>query len=498
MTLPNATTKTYPQPNAEWPDAAGTTHLLAVPGVPSVVRTTAQAAADAAAGHQWRNVAMLSGGKQQLYGRDLSGWIYIDPSGARWHMEFDVNLNDVAFPFSGGLSLGITATRFGVFGATLESHSYSVSLTDWGQQGYPALTGFQSAGGGVDSITDAHLLVDGLYSDGSKLALMVHHRRLHGANESDTTVDLTIRHPLGWLQLALSGPGGSLVVTLTVLKNRSQVTFDVSHYADTVTASTFYPPAPHGPFTARVGTRNFEFKFSRLMACAPNESIGGWKWMAYRHTHNGNTSASLTQAGSNFNNTSVREHFFTAELVLDGVAICSSQIHSTEIKTRQIRFLASADGLGNWWYIDDHGYSGETNFDGSVTTESVTTTSTTPGPSGNYLAGVTILLDDGFVYGASYTPEQSIFTSAWRKPCPAITYGLPSEMYVDFCRYSGGVFGFRFQIGTDSRHRHLATFDGASLVDVTRPFSVTERLYSSWCPHTGQVASLSMTPVCWV
>lgn len=85
----------------DWPGpGGGSTVLLRVPGQPAVIRTPDEAAADAAAGIEYRNYALLSGGQ---YGKtppiasassDTSAatWVYIDPTKARWLIRLKCNV----------------------------------------------------------------------------------------------------------------------------------------------------------------------------------------------------------------------------------------------------------------------------------------------------------------------------------------------------------------------------------------------------------------------
>lgn len=505
MTLPNATTKTYPQPNADWPDAAGTTHLVAVPGVPSVVRTTAQAAADTAAGHQWRNAAMLSGGEQQLYGRNLNGWIYIDPAGARWHMEFSAYLPTATFDVALALNVTLTATRFGVFGGVLETHTYPLSLADWGQQGYPAQEGFPQTGGGFESITHCSLLMDAIYSNGSKVALLVHHKRLSGApGTGDTTVDLMVRHPMGWLELALSGPGSALAVGLTVLKNRSQVatitTQTVSAMPDQVTFPALNGRTAPTIYQVRVGSQNFELDFSRLVSVRPDELTGGWKWISYRVKHRGTVNASLTESGNSYLRAFARSADFDMAMEIDGAPQFTYSIHTESSTSGEYEYLATPDASGKVFYAYDFGGTGITTIDGVTTSATIPASATTGLDSGAISTSPVLMSAGGALYnGTDLTGF--VFRSGWRLTVQDLPlYGLPiGTPRFDFCRYSGQVFGFRAHINsTESRHSKQVSPAGVTAAGVTRTFSATERLYSSWCPHTGQVASLSTTPVCWV
>lgn len=86
ITLPNGTTKSCPAP------ANGGCVLIRVPGTPAVSRTTAEAASDAAAGKEWRNYALISGGYYGDIGPFFTNIpsahvIFVDAGGVRWLMK---------------------------------------------------------------------------------------------------------------------------------------------------------------------------------------------------------------------------------------------------------------------------------------------------------------------------------------------------------------------------------------------------------------------------
>ncbi|UCP00105.1 hypothetical protein LF844_09915 [Metapseudomonas lalkuanensis] len=212
LTLPNATTraKSQPEPHYDFisgvltaiPDTWGGAHLVKVPGVPEVVRSVEEQAEDDAAGRQWRNTAVLSGDRLELYGKPLDGWLYIDPDGVRWRVTCpDLEENTVrsfGTPWSGTLTL----SRFGEFGGAAESHSYPVS-SGWGVTGDVPLT-------------SGRIRLESIKPDGSAAILMVHQRRL-------TSEETQIRWPYAFLELTISGPGAAATVACSVVKARSVV-----------------------------------------------------------------------------------------------------------------------------------------------------------------------------------------------------------------------------------------------------------------------------------
>lgn len=235
LELPNGTSIAYPQPAGETPEQYGSARALIVPGVPEVARTPEQAAADTAAGYAWRNVATLSGGRNQLWGKPLDGWIYIDPAGERWLVRYPAGWDSTEHDLSTPLSLTFRLSRFGVIGGDPEHYDYPVTLTDWQQSGDPITWYPVDSSDGAAPLTTAKLCLDGLQPDGSAAAIMICKRRGSLAPSPigrRPNVDCCIRHPLGWLELTISGAGRSATVSLSVLRSRAQTLHhDVSSIA---------------------------------------------------------------------------------------------------------------------------------------------------------------------------------------------------------------------------------------------------------------------------
>lgn len=224
LTLPNAATRPHPQPDYLWRDTAGVCHRIKVPGVAPIARSTEQLAADAAAGRQWRDEAMLSGGRFQIYGLELDGWIYVDPAGDRWRVscpDLHHQMHDVTAPFSGTLTL----RRFGAIGAggaEPEIYEYPVSISDWGQSDPcdPVWEGMDTA-----AATDHHFrtMFDAIAPDGSKALLMVHvYQDVALYPGHSDYIDPMLRWPMGWLELSISGPGADAAVGFSVARTRAQ------------------------------------------------------------------------------------------------------------------------------------------------------------------------------------------------------------------------------------------------------------------------------------
>lgn len=262
LTLPNGTTKSWAVLAAKQatlngvtsdiPDTFGNAHLVKVPGVPAVTRTADELTADQAAGRDWRNMASLSGGRQNLHSQNLDGWIYIDPNGDRWLArcaEFDEDIeHDRSLAFAGTLTL----SRFGVFGGEAESYSYPLSFTvaTWGFDTaamMPAILSFPAK---------VRILRDAYKPDGSAVIGAVH------ARYANVTSAPNIRRVYSFLELSISGPGSAATVSIALIRPYSQVisytpgAFTVRQYSysqlsDPVTGAVSYEFAWGRPGRAR-------------------------------------------------------------------------------------------------------------------------------------------------------------------------------------------------------------------------------------------------------
>lgn len=213
LALPNASTMTYKQPSefsvktdedylASWyydAAAAGTTHLIAIPDIPAVTRSEAEQAADEAAGRQWRNKALLSGGRFQLYGKDLRGWIYVDPNNDRWLVECDALWPYPPRTSGDAIETTVRLTRFGVIDLdnpdqTPEYYDYDVSLSGW----IAWETNYDKVYPQVAAISRT----------GNKAAVSL----------AVWTIQPYEFPVVGYLELAISGAGSDATVSLSVLR----------------------------------------------------------------------------------------------------------------------------------------------------------------------------------------------------------------------------------------------------------------------------------------
>lgn len=208
LTLPNGQTKAYPSlPPSE--RRSGDTYLVQVPGVPEVVRTPAEQAADTAAGRQWWNKAIISSQQFLLYGKSIDGWVYCDPAGARWRVD------GLTFePVTGNAgSWPVKLVRFGEFQGAEESYSHTVALGNLGQS-TPTL----------NNVSQTTLQVRDISPDGSRALLaIVAQRSISGEWPLWPDGSSSRWMPaLGWLELTISGLGSEAVLSLSVLHTRAQ------------------------------------------------------------------------------------------------------------------------------------------------------------------------------------------------------------------------------------------------------------------------------------
>lgn len=298
LPLPNGTNKVYPQPGGQTADQYGSARALIVPGVPEVERSPEQQAADTAAGYTWRNVATLSGGRNQLWGQPLNGWIYVDPAGERWLVRFPAGWDNTEHSLSAPLNLTFRLSRFGVMGGEAEDYDYPVSLADWQQSGDPITWYPVDSDDGAAPLTTAKLCLDGLRSDGSAAAIMICKRRTTLAPApfgERPNVDSCVRHPLGWLELTISGPGRSATLAVSVLRSRAQTlyheavnpTFTATQHAyfeggftGGARISATYPLEAGFVWSFSPGSNSAELFFVRRLLSMFPRSDGGWDEVA--------------------------------------------------------------------------------------------------------------------------------------------------------------------------------------------------------------------------
>lgn len=541
LRLPDSSTRSYPQPQpssaSEGPDVIGSAHLVKRPGIGPVSLTPAQAALAADNKHQWRDTAILSGSTWQLYGQQLDGWLYFAPDGSRWRVR--IPLGNSQYAFADTLNFDVQLDRFGDFGVAPESYTYSVSLAGWQPTDQPLLWSAFDNISTETAVTAAYLYVESVQPDGSKAAIMAHQRRFGVLAEdaSRPRYDPCVRAPLGWLELAISGPGQAATVALTVLRSRDQ-TLRVVQYQPippatprwvgvhfVATSETTYDTNPFqfvGPQPSEVGEggeRVFAAApiwdiditniYERVLAIWPDDA-GGWQECAIRYTEHTVSETSDPPPGLTVEQTSSYTETVRYALLANGVEVAAVEASSAETMAGTATFAADTvaiDGNGDWYrpgYVASntvtHTYS--VSYDGTTASDTWTETISTLG------AGII-----GSASTNDYPNRLNAFPAEIKQTLfnlPAsISYGfgfyLPDRVaWLQVARLSSQVIALRrhdYLLDTTSVSPHkytaAATPSGARGVVTTIPHSDNRR-FAAWDPHSGEVEWLSETPCCWV
>ena len=208
LTLPNAQTRPVTQPGGNRWYMAGRSILVQRPGWIGPERSTAELASDDAAGRQWLPYSLISGDNAMFYGKPLGEmrWIYIDQAGDRWLCELVIppgwHIGEHV-----GDPVTIKLRRFGEFGVPDETHDYNVTVPDLGQAS-PASADFGTAGQWSLRLMD-------VLPDGSGALFMLYYSpSFAGQYVQDVA--------LGFLEVTLSGAGGTASVGLYLRRTRAQ------------------------------------------------------------------------------------------------------------------------------------------------------------------------------------------------------------------------------------------------------------------------------------
>lgn len=237
LTLPNAATRAFPQPSGSYHWEYTAAHALVVPGAPVLARSPAETAADAAAGRQWLNYALLSGGASSLYGRSLGRgrFVYVDPAGDRWLIN--ASALDLKSWSVGTIPaiVAIGVRRFGVLGTPASETSYSVPVPDLGQSGTAVYSTATTEAIWFDSSLYA------LHPQGEAAVFMLHYE-CNAAWPAN-------RAPCGWYELQISGPGSSPTLSIVRLHSRLET------LGGTGSSTTSSTPGPLQALYKRVTTQ---------------------------------------------------------------------------------------------------------------------------------------------------------------------------------------------------------------------------------------------------
>lgn len=484
LTLPNSTSVPYPQPDASaGPDLAGAAWSVERPGVPTVPLTPEQQAEATANGWQWRNKAMLSGGKRQVYGKELNGWIYIDSAGDRWLVT--TTLDGATTDFVSALSGTVTLARFGDFGKPAESYTYPVSLASVGQDSaQPGPLQWFDADFSVVDITSAGLTLYAISPTGGNAALMIN----VSADELPSTYgrDLHHRYALGWLELAISGVGAAAGITLSVLRSRAttlQAAAAESETFDVVTATTV----------------NTDFEVGAWSSSATLKYIMGLHWVAGAWSDIAvdvawSDSGSAPSPGLSSNpavRTVADQSSFTITIGAPG--------GSVQIAASGSSSYTDTAGEG---YVTVAG-SAESIFDGQEITK---TRNTTIDPPIDYVVPARKGDVPQFNFNTGSANLQSELLQALQFFMQITVAGdvVSINHYIDTIRYSAQLYGFRHSYLRGADGPATATFSpavspsGLHGARQSLPHAPLTRYYGAWCPHTEQAVWLETQAVCWV
>lgn len=540
LVLPNAVAMAYPQPaGTSIKNSYGDTHHVVVPGTPAIVRTPEQAAADAAAGHDWRSTATLSGARQQLYGQPLDGWIYIDPAGERWRVQPSIGEYDDINLYA-PLSFSVRLTRFGEIrpGGVDEYYDYPVTIADL-QQGAAPLNVFGAA------VTAGRLHINGIRSDGSAAALMIFFGdqtvRYETVNFLTELENLPGRLPLGWIQITISGAGAAASVAASVLYSRDQtlevstqtapqVTWQAGWYYKTdsfgvVTEWLPYnaeirPPPPDGTWLGPA-TRNYpvaeyediERRTSAIIGVWPNGASWSVVRRVVRNLRSAAAPAMATMAATPYETstrTTVMSESVEFSIEVDGVPISTIVCSGTRTRTAHTRYLPSGGGddYESWADNQDAYEIGEQSF-----TDTSSEYATWSAPDVNSIwsslgAPIGINARGGAISGGLYTQQAAAIAGTGLVIVSAFSlaqYAAGSRSWLQEVRYSNNLVGLRLvkewaAASADWTADHYPPVSPSGLhgVKTTLPYRDWLRYYGSWCPQTEQAVWGADEPVCWV
>lgn len=500
LALPNGQTMDFPQPDAPWdlPWLAGSTALIAHPAPPPIVRSPSEAAADTAAGREWRNTAILAG--SELYGRNLGGWIYIDPAGDCWRVTTTLS----AAHISGGTAT-FTLSRFGVMGGAPEQYSYNVTVPDMGQA-TPTIVG----------------------SSGSRAVRRYHSSPTGAAAVFEVSAEFAQDslqswrwRPIGWVEALLSGPGAACVISVIVRKTRAQTLGTAgrevvpgqpdNYWLQTLPDSVYrlvqgaQPPYSTAILSHQSVSGVASAGFSGYVVGVFYDAAGALHELTINEqalttldipfvTHTGETEwvgTAINDFAATFTVTEAWSCTLTINYALDGVVVGSYSATVSETSTN----TAVYDG--------NYSTSVTTNFSpGGSFSESASAPWTTTGIGGAWYSPFFPVYEAGEVplgMGGGATLNR------WRDSGSADGYFQPCPV-----RHSNQLFGLANWWIPESGTAGLITYaplavtpsGAATLPELviaknTARYAFDQPGYGSWCPVTGQAAR-DTAPVCWV
>ncbi len=499
LPLSNGTEIFFPQPGGNGTWEQGSTALIQHPAAPEIERTPEETVADVAAGRQWWNKAIIAG--DSLHGRELGGWIYIDPAGACWLVRIGLYSEHIA-----GGTTELTLSRFGVLGGKPEEHTYTVVIPDMGQS-EPTLEGVDES----PRITRYHTNKTG---SAAVFEVAVH-------------IALDVRgywawRPCGWLELVLAGPGSECVAELSVLKNRAQtlgaaqetpmvLTPDFWYFEGTTEGSRLVR-TPSGETTANLlishysGTANASSGYDAYVVGMYYDDTGRHEitlseqvtshFSAPVAAHSGETEFGFNEpVVGTWTATNSLQSTLTITYSIDGAAVCSYSY--------SYQYTNEATAVVEGWYVTGT----ETN------TRQYTPGVSVPG-SGSYTKQWVLQGPDDV--GANTAGQFAAASSPELIPNRMGGQGNSYEwvnsrgkwsLLIVPHRHSNTLFGMCSWFLNTSVEDEPETFYLADLATPVGKVTMSEFqggytpqspfCYGSWCPVTGQ-AVRALQPVCWV
>ncbi|MCQ4311682.1 hypothetical protein NAV33_07210 [Pseudomonas stutzeri] len=504
LTLPNEQVMSHPQPSGE-PWQCGSTALIKHPFAPEIVRNDDEQAMDAANGWQWWDRAILSG--IQLYGKNMEGWIYIDPVGDCWNVRTSLSTAHL----NGG-TCTVTLTRFGTVPKEPDSYSYDVIVPSMGQS-TPTITG-----GNDIRVLRFHTSPTG---NGAMFEVSVEFRE-------DYDRYWTWR-PVGWVEVTLSGQGADCTAEVVVRKTRAQTLGSTSYVDQDGVADNYYlENLPDG--TSRVvrevptsgnnygalaihNTSVFVYEGSYsdyVVAMLYDEAgalheltLNGHGVTDYNDpplVHTGPTSFGVNEpVTGTWTSNRTATSTLTVTYKLDGVALCSYEYSVTEAITESlIRRLKDGGGTER---INETAVSSAFTPGGEFN-QSYSSVPTSANIGGSFWLP---WFDSTVPPEPRYTPSRAGTSPLWFSED-----NVEGRLSMYPVRHSNQIFGFLLwelpDEGANYRVRYeaeVATPAGAATLptlDVDQGnanFYFEKHAYASYCPVTQQVTR-DIEPICYV
>lgn len=476
LTLPNGASMAYPQPVSTSftsgpsgsiinrpQDTYGITHRHAA-GLPPVTSS----AADIAAGREWRNEAIFSGGRYQVYGKPLDGWVYIDPDGGRWVVKIPAIREQDARSLTSTLNVAVSFLKFGELGTTPALWPWAVTLPlpDIGATG------------------SAYLMIDAIKPDGSAAVISVYSQAF--------TERRMGRLPIGFIELSISGPASAPTITASVVRTKAQTQIIDPRAAPDLSwwdGNTYQPTNPVGAYAGVYSLEGDIARTSRWILALWYDAAGELQEVTQRAQATSAYSAPRP-ANPEAGYTSSATASGTLEILV-GAAVVDSIAFDVSVS------VTVADGAGNYTFA--------ATVDGVALLGSATvdplTFATYPFPDIGHVVvffgTTTVVSGAGAVYNLSFGPAvlSDVTASSW--------FSAAVSPYW----YSRQVVGF--EISTEDgapspstrrwRFRAPVTPSGSasgSTIDITTPTGPT--FYGSHDPYSGAAVWGQSTPVCYV